>query len=417
MSPRSRRQEPRRGKARVHPGARAAAAHRHTDAGTDRVVCLLCGETYRAITYLHLKRVHHFEGAHPIRDYKARFGLRVACCQETCDRAKEVQIQRHERAGRHWTRERLLRELRRGNRSQHALAHSRAPAALALAARRMFGGWDAALRAAGIDPREHRFTKTWDLDRLVAAIRGHARTGHAVSSSWVMEHDPALHRAAIRLLGNWTSAIRAAGLDVRAHRVPKRWTLDHVVEWVRRTHAESGDVRSSHAPAGALERVRGEVGVPWSAFLESLGIPYPGSVKRLDWSDAEVLRSIRARGRSGKALNAMAVERAEGQALTKQARIRFGSWGEALRRAGYDPDRILKTRVWTRADVVAALRAMAREGKSLRRAEVVASHKRLVWAAARVFPWSWRRALAAAGLTEEAVEMRGRARRRGPRKV
>ena len=281
----------------------------------------------------------------------------------------------------------------------------------------MFGGWDAALRAAGIDPREHRFTKTWDLDRLVAAIRGHARTGHAVSSSWVMEHDPALHRAAIRLLGNWTSAIRAAGLDVRAHRVPKRWRMDRVVEWVRRTHSEGGDVRSSRAPAGAQERVRVESGLVWSAFIESLGISYPGGVKRLDWSDAEVLRAIRARGRRGAALNAKAVAREEGQQLTHQARKRFGSWAEALRRAGYDPDRIIQTRVWTRADVVASIRALASEGKSLRRIDVVASNRRLVKAAARLFPSSWRRALEAAGFADGTTGSRGNARRRGPRKV
>jgi hypothetical protein len=95
----------------MYTGARARpSASDRCSQGPDQIVCLLCGETYRAINYWHLKRIHGFEGEHPVQDYKDMFGLRVAACQEACDRHKEVQVERHKKAGRHWTKPRILRE-------------------------------------------------------------------------------------------------------------------------------------------------------------------------------------------------------------------------------------------------------------------------------------------------------------------
>jgi len=388
------KREPRR----INKAARAVAAHHHTDAGPDQIVCLLCGETYRSITYSHLRLIHGFEGEHPVRDYKEMFGLEVAVCEEVRRRAREVQVERHKKAGRHWTKPKILREIRKRRRSDHGLAYSRAPVALTQAARRAFGGWDAALRAAGVDPREHRYTNVWDEERMAKAIRRHACGGRRVSASWVEEADPELHHAAYRLVGNWAAAIRTAGLDVRDHREPKRWSLDRVEAWVRETHAAGGDIRSVAAPAGARGRVAKETDLTWSEFVESLEIPYPGQKKRLDWTDNVVLTEIRKRRRRGLALHAEGVVQDVGQALLKQARQRFGSWDDALREAGLDPVRIRRSGVWTRERVISAIRARAEAGKSLLRKDVVAEDPRLVKAAAREFPYSWGRAVEAAGV-------------------
>ena len=381
----------------MNRAARAAAAHSHTDAGPDQIVCLICGETYRAITYLHLRRIHGFEGPHPVWDYKERFGLRVAVCEEVCEHSRKVSIARHKKAGRHWTRTRLLREIRRRRGTRGALAYSRVPDALSLAARRMYGSWDEALRRAGVDPALHRMTRAWDRKRLVAEIRRHAATGERITSSWVKEVDPELHRAAIRLVGNWTEATRAAGLDPREHREPKKWCMEHVTAWVRETHAAGGDLRSIAAPAGAQARVTKEAGCTWSEFVESLGIQYPGRKKRLDWTRAAVLAEIRKLRRRGLPLNDRAVKR-QCPGLVQQGRQRFGSWDAALRAAGLDPKRIRLKRRWTRADVLAAIRARKKARKSLRSRDAVADDPRLVKAARRRFPGGWAGALAAAGV-------------------
>lgn len=322
----------------------AHAAHRHTDAGPDEIVCLLCGETYRAITCTHLRAVHGFEGEHPVRDYKERFGLAVASCEEVCEQARKTQIRRHRRAGRHWTKTRLLGEIRSRRRSGRSLAHSRVPVALSLAARRMFGTWDEALRRAGCDPGAHRLTQVWSREKLVQEIlQIHAR-GNPLSTLRIHSDHKTLYRAAIRLVGSWGAALRAAGLDPRKHREPSTWSMDRATAWVRESHAAGRDIRSSVVFPGLVAHVAKATGGTWSAFVESLGIPYPGHRKRLNWTDEAVLVEIRDRKRRGQPLNVKAVRRERREALAQQARKRFGSWDAALRAAGLDPAGIRLTR-------------------------------------------------------------------------
>jgi len=399
-------------KPRINDAARAAAAHRHTDAGPDQIVCLLCGETYRAITYPHLKWVHGFEGAHPVLDYRARFGLRVACCEEVCERAKEVQITRHKRAGRHWTEARILREIRSRSGTEHGLAHSRVPIALSLVAARRFGSWEAAVRRAGVDPVPHRLARGWDRERVVSEAHRLSRGRDRLSSLVAKRVAPKLYRAAIQHFRSWTATLKAAGLDTALHREPSRWSGDRVSAWVRTTHAAGGDIRSSAAPSGAVMRATRETGRRWSEYIDSLGIPYPGQRKRFDWSDGAVLAAIRQRRRHGVPLNAKAVVRESGQALVLQARRRFGSWDGALRAAGLRPESIRLSRAWSRMDVIDAIRARHAAGESLRRKDVVEADRRLVKAAQRQFPSSWIRAVAAAGVDLSEPRRTGVGRRR-----
>ena len=141
--------------------------------------------------------------------------------------------------------------------------------------------------------------------------------------------------------------------------------MDRVVEWVRETHAHGGDVREIAAPAGAKGRVAIEAQVPWSRFVESLGIPYPGTKPRLDWADAAVLTGIRAGRRKGLALHTAAVLEDE-KRLYHQGTKRFGSWDAAMRAAGIAPERVRKHRTWTRQEVVVAIRSRAKAGGSCR---------------------------------------------------
>ena len=140
-----------------------------------------------------------------------------------------------------------------------------------------------------------------------------------------------------------------------------------------------------------------ETTLPWSGFIESLGIPYPGPKPRRDWTNAAVIAELRKRRRRGLPLNAGAMQ-AGAAGLYDQGVKRFGSWDGAFGAAGIDPNQVRKQRVWTRKEVQAAIRARKRGGKSLARADVLADDGRLVRGATRLFPSSWARALAAAGL-------------------
>lgn len=401
--------------ARMHKAARAVAAHSHTDAGPDRIVCLLCGRTYRAVNYWHLMRIHGFDGEHPVHDYKKMFGLRVAACQEMCERAREVQVERHEKAGRHWTTARIVRTIRQRARQGLPLARMHVPTRLSQAGVRLLGSWDAALRAAGQDPVRHRILTVWSHTRVLDAIRSRAQDRRATSTR-TRQEAPALHRAACRRFGSWRSALRAAGLDPRAHSDSQVWSLERAAQWVDRRIAAGQCIRARTAPSGLQAFVRRETGLTWSGFVASLGVRYPERPRYCKWSNADVLSAIRRRKRRKLPLNYKAVVRDEGQAITEQARRRFGSWDSALRAAGVEPMSVRLSRTWTKADVISGIRTRMASGKSLAFAAASEEDPRLVRAALRCFPFSWGKALGAAGLDPSLARVgvplaRGRAGR------
>jgi hypothetical protein len=375
----------------------------------DEIVCQLCGKVYRAITYTHLRGRHELTAVTAVADYKRRFGLRVAVSAEVNALQRSVRCAYHQRRGTHWTRQRIRTELRQLSRQGAPLQASQLPSALYGAILRIIGSWDAALRGAGLDPKRHRAFPDWDDKALLDRIRRLARHG-PLSNGLAKARHQALHNAAPRRFRNWGRALRAAGLDPKEHHRPAGITLQVVRAWIRSRHRSGLSIRDSDTRHALKRKVRRETGSTWAAYVESLGIPYPGGIRRLDWSREAVLAAIRRRRREGLPLNSVAV-REESQALTHQARIRFGSWDAALQAAGIDPVRVrLNHAKWTRAEVITALRRRHGEGRPLRLRDVRAEEPRLAKAAQRLFPSSLARALRAAGLDPALAGHRARRR-------
>ena len=80
------------------------------------------------------------------------------------------------------------------------------------AAVRHFGSYDAALRAARVDPDDVRQRRTWTKQQVVRALKSARRAGKHLSDSAIRRADPALYGAAVRLFGTFTGARKAAGV-------------------------------------------------------------------------------------------------------------------------------------------------------------------------------------------------------------
>jgi hypothetical protein len=240
---------------------------------SDSVRCRLCGERYRQITPTHLRSRHRWRDAHPGLAYRERFGVPSAWSGAS-RRAMSASLVRHyDRAGRTWTRGRVLDGIRRLARAGKPLrfsAVSRSSPELYWTAQRLLGSWTAACRAAGLRPGDWPI---WTPDRVLRAIRERLRSGKRVHWKAVWKDARSLYWAAQRLHGSWKAALRAAG-------VPRaRWSV------------------------------------------------------ALKWSPGRVLEAIRQRRRRGRAVSFSAVRR-DNLALYKAALRHVGSWREAVARAG-----------------------------------------------------------------------------------
>ena len=389
---------PRRLPKRPHPKAIAAAAHRQDDAGPDKVVCLLCGEEFRAISWRHLRARHGFEGPHPVEDYKARFGLRVASSEETCEQHRSVRVGYWKERGQHWTKARVKRELRDRQAAGDSLANHDAPMALVNACHRLFGSWRAAVESIGADPLDHRCRVGWNEERVVSEIRRRGTPQTRKSAKWARENHGDLFKAAITVLGRWSRALELAGLDPEEHREERRiWTREACREYVRRRVRDGVAPSVVSLPGAMYASISTQFEGGWHGLVASLGARPRERRKRMDWSKAAVVREIRERRAAGEPLHAEAVKR-EGRGLWSQGHNRFGSWDAALQAAGVAPNSVKRRRDWTRQDVLDALRGRARRGRSLHYRAVEADEPRLYRAVRRLMPGSWDAALAEAGL-------------------
>ncbi len=119
---------------------------------------------------------------------------------------------------RRWDRNSIVFELRCRQREREALNSGSLQGedpGLHAAAVRHFGNYDAALRAARVDPEKVRRRRTWDKAAVLKTLKSARRNGSHLSDSAVRREHPALYGAAVRLFGSFTTARDSAGITLK----------------------------------------------------------------------------------------------------------------------------------------------------------------------------------------------------------
>ncbi len=112
-----------------------------------------------------------------------------------------------------WTRQDVIRELR--SRFRRGVSRSRFWAAnpeLAAAAKRVFGGKRRALVCAGLCREPAQLPRKWSQEEVLDAIHARHRQGMSLQAVW--REDLGLYSSAKRTFGSWTAAMRAAGIEL-----------------------------------------------------------------------------------------------------------------------------------------------------------------------------------------------------------
>jgi hypothetical protein len=107
-------------------------------------------------------------------------------------------------------------------------------AAFASLQKRLFGKWDRALAAAGLDADEVNRYRKWDRNTIAFEIRERQKDGDELSSGSMQKNDPGLHAAAVRYFGRYDEALKAAGVEPQRVRLRQSWTRSDVLRAIRR---------------------------------------------------------------------------------------------------------------------------------------------------------------------------------------
>jgi hypothetical protein len=170
-----------------------------------------------------------------------------------------------------WNKKRiiaLIKQARRNGDDLHWGAVTRrrdelGRAAFAALQPRLFGKWDRALHAAGLDADEIACYRSWDKNTIAFEIRTRAQADEPLSSGALQKDDPGLHAAAVRYFGTYDNALRAARLDPNELRQRRNWSRQHVVDALKRAsrngdHLSDTAIRKQHSALyGAAVRIFG----------------------------------------------------------------------------------------------------------------------------------------------------------------
>ena len=272
-----------------------------------------------------------------------------------------------------------------------------------------FGAWNRGLRAAGLRVPHQRgkWTRERVIRELQrdAQKRGRAPSSNDWSNATRI-HPVA--RTVEGLFGTWNAALRAAGLQPNVE--PSTWTPTKVLDALRQLEQELGrqpistDVRTP--PAGYPSRavIKRTLG-SWRAACHQLGWSAPRRVRCDEQQMINALRAAAIELGSGFALQTYkATSGDRGWPSANAITARFGTWN-AARQAAELPAR-RQQRGWRPDQLAPALRSLARGLRRTPTAHEWDQHAsendwpHSITVARRLGNGSWQRAAAAAGLTQ-----------------
>ena len=170
-----------------------------------------------------------------------------------------------------WTKPiiiRLIKQARRAGEDLHWSAVTKrrdelGRAAFASLQPRLFGRWDRALHAAGLDADEVSRYRKWDRNSVAFELRSRAQDDDDLNSGAVQQEDSGLHAAAVRHFGTYDAALRAAKVDPNSVRRRRTWTRVEVSSALKKAKrggknlSDSAIRRADPALYGAAVRLFG----------------------------------------------------------------------------------------------------------------------------------------------------------------
>lgn len=99
---------------------------------------------------------------------------------------------------------------------------------------RLFGRWDRALHAAGLDADEVSIYRSWDRNSILFELRALHRDKEPMSSGQLQKSDPGLYAAAVRHFGSYQKALESAGIDPADVQQRRQWTKESVTSALKK---------------------------------------------------------------------------------------------------------------------------------------------------------------------------------------
>jgi hypothetical protein len=245
--------------------------------------------------------------------------------------------------------------------------------------------------------------KRWTKQLIIRELKRLHKSGADLSYSGLARRRQPLLSAAAYHYGTYRKAVERAGIDYTGVLRRPRWTKQSIITLIKQSRRRGDDLhwsavtqRNDDLARAAFASLQPRLFGRWVRALHAAGLDANDVSMYRTWDRNTVLFELRERRSNGDNLNSADVQREE-PALHAAIIRHFHSHDRALRAAGINPNDVRQRRTWDRSSVVRALKTVARREGSLTDTIVRRSDAALHGASIRLFG-SFSRARIAAGL-------------------
>lgn len=266
--------------------------------------------------------------------------------------------------------------------------------------------WHELVMFAGFNPVDEAVSFTreyWDKQKILLRLQERKRNGLGLYNAELARSDKPLLAAMQNHFGSWRAAVEAAGFDPeqewkgRRRRLTKEQLVREII-----AKRSNGDTLTQQAVFrtnrdlfySAIDHFGG-----WYQALGSIGIN-PEDITYKSWSRAKILEEIRDIHERGESLRRTAIERHHPPLSGAIRRVYEENWDDAIRDAGFDPQKIRRGSPRNPTWVIQELQRMKREGEPIN-THYLSRFNSPLENAARKFFGSWTQAVIAAGFNPE----------------
>ena len=356
---------------------------------TQQVRCRICGRWFKILHVRHLGTQHGLTRS----QYAKRFGLRFdELIAETTRWSRATRPDYHSYSFAE-LRQKLF-EIHSEEGSLQEVKCKRKYPALVDQVIWLYGSWYAGVEAIGVDPKEIRNYKTWSKERVLREIRRRNDKGLDLAGARFKKTQFNLIEAARRHFGSYRAALAAAGISESEIGMYPRWRKDRVLRELREIGEKQGHKKVDSELLSAAQRYFGNL----HNAVQAAGFDETTFFGKTLWSKKKVLEKIRALARSGEPANSGNISH-KYSGLYSAGVDHFGSWDDLLKAAGLDPKKIRLVRPRrSNEEIIRELRRIHASGDPLFHTDFARRYPKIFHATVDRFG-SFRRAKIAAGIS------------------
>ena len=274
------------------------------------------------------------------------------------------------------------------------------------AAQYYFLNWGKAVTACGIDYTKVRRHETWSRKRVTKELMGLKKKGEDFTYTGFERRHRKLAPMALYYFGKWDNALSSVGVKLKR---PDGWSKERIVKEIR-TLKEKGVDLSWRAMRkqgyGPLHTMSHFYFGSWREAIKKAGLDYNKIKKREDWTKERVIATIKELHRQGKDLSYMKLRKQGYGKLTSMGTYYFPNWGKAIKAAGLNYSKIRERETWSKKKIINMIKDLHRRGVELSYKSLIrAGYIKLVGMAQHYFE-NWGNAIEASGLDYSKIRKR-----------